>query len=83
MSTPTKIQYTTAVLMVVSGIALSFICFFKRGDITEAVLWYVAQALTFAGSVFGISVYFNAYKNDTDKKFHTRGNDQLPNGSKA
>ena len=60
MSTNTKewIQYSTASAMIVSGIVLSFISFFINGDITEGVLWYMAQALTYAGGIFGVSIYF-------------------------
>lgn len=54
------VQYATASAMVLSGIVLTFICFFVNGDITNGVLWYMAQALTFAGGVFGVSIYFSA-----------------------
>ena len=52
------IQYSTAALMVISGVVLSFISFFTKGDVTDGVLWYMAQGLTFAGAIFGVSVYF-------------------------
>jgi len=29
------------------------------------VLWYVAQALTFAGGIFGVSVYFRTKLGET------------------
>ena len=60
MTTNSKewIQYCTAALMVVSGVVLSFISFFTKGDATDGVLWYMAQGLTFAGAIFGVSVYF-------------------------
>ena len=51
-------QYVSASTMILSGIVLTFICFFTRGDVTNGVLWYMAQALTFAGSVFGVGLYF-------------------------
>lgn len=51
-------QYVSASAMILSGIVLTFICFFTNGDVTNGVLWYMAQALTFAGGVFGISIYF-------------------------
>lgn len=56
------IQYASAIAMVSSGIALAFLSFFLTPDhnITDGVLWYVAQALTFAGAVFGISVYIKS-----------------------
>ena len=56
------IQYASAIAMVASGIVLAFLSFFLTTDhnITDGVLWYVAQALTFAGAVFGISVYIKS-----------------------
>ena len=46
--------------MIASGIVLAFLSFFLNKEITEGVLWYVAQALTFAGAVFGVSVYIKS-----------------------
>ena len=45
--------------MVASGIVLAFLSFFLTDGhtITDGVLWYVGQALAFAGAVFGISLY--------------------------
>ena len=53
------IQYSTAIAMVGSGIVLAFLSFLmtENHDITDGVLWYVGQALAFAGAVFGISLY--------------------------
>ena len=53
------IQYSTAIAMVGSGIVLAFLSFWmtENHDITDGVLWYVGQALAFAGAVFGISLY--------------------------
>lgn len=59
MTTKDWIQYSTAIVMIISGIVLSFMSFFHNdGDIAEGVLWYMAQALTYAGSIFGVSIYF-------------------------
>lgn len=59
------IQYGSAIAMILSGIILAFLSFFKNdGDIAQGVLWYVAQALTYAGSIFGVSVYFRTKLGD-------------------
>lgn len=60
MTTNSKewIQYGTASLMILSGVVLTFISFFVNGDVTDGVLWYTAQALTYAGGIFGVSIYF-------------------------
>lgn len=61
MKTNTKewIQYGSAVAMVLSGIVLAFLSFFLNNyDIAEGVLWYISQALIYAGGIFGVSIYF-------------------------
>lgn len=58
--TKEKIQYSTAVMMIVSAVALAFICFFlNHYKIADSVLWYIAQALVYAASIFGISLAIN------------------------
>lgn len=44
--------------MIASGVVLAFVSFFTKNDVTEGVLLYLAQALTFAGGVFGLNIYF-------------------------
>lgn len=70
MTTNSKewIQYMTATLMVVSGVVLSFISFFTKGDVTDGVLWYMAQGLTFAGAIFGVSVYFKTKLGESENR---------------
>ena len=55
--------------MIVSGIVLTFLCYFQFGEIKEGVLWYMGQALTYAGAIFGVSIYFKnklgAFENRT------------------
>ncbi len=59
METKDKLQYATAIGMIVSGVVMAFMSFFVNGgDIPDGVLWYVAQALTYAGGIFGVSIYF-------------------------
>lgn len=79
MTTNTKewIQYSTAALMVVSGVVLSFISFFTKGDVTDGVLWYMAQGLTFAGAVFGVSVYFKTKLGETENRIKEFINKQI------
>ena len=60
MTSNTKewIQYSTATGMVLSGAALAFASFFMQGEVTDGVLMYVGEALTYAGGIFGVSIYF-------------------------
>ncbi len=48
-----------AAILVASGITLSFLSFFLTAEhmINDSVLWYFAQTLLYAGSVFGIKGY--------------------------
>lgn len=68
MTTKDWIQYGTAVAMITSGIVLSFLSYFQQGDITDGVLWYMAQALTYAGAIFGVSVYFKTKLGDFESR---------------
>ena len=69
MNTKDWIQYSTAIAMILSGIVLAFMSFFKNdGDISEGVLWYVAQALTYAGGIFGVSIYFKTKLGDFESR---------------
>lgn len=55
--------------MILSGIALAFLSFFENdGDISEGVLWYCAQALTYAGGIFGVSIYFKTKLGDFESR---------------
>jgi hypothetical protein len=62
------LQYGTAVLMVISGIVLTFLSFFIKDDVTDGVLWYMAQALTFAGAVFGVNIYFKTKLGESENR---------------
>ena len=73
MTTKDWIQYGTAVSMVLSGIVLSFISYFQTGDVPEGVLWYMGQALTYAGAIFGVSVYFRTKLGN----FETRAREEI------
>ncbi len=71
MNSKDIIQYASAIAMIVSGITLAFLSFFKNdGDISEGVLWYVAQALTYAGGIFGVSIYFKTKLSDLEKRIN-------------
>lgn len=67
------IMIITACLMLASGILLSFLSFFLSTlhIIHDSVLWYFAQTIVYASSIFGVSKYVN-YK---IKGFETKQND--------
>ena len=53
-----RAQYTTAIVLIASGILLAFVSFFLIHTITSGVLIYIAQAFTAGGAIFGVSIYF-------------------------
>lgn len=53
------IQYGSAIAMIASGMVLAFLSFFLNNyEISDSVLWYISQALIYAGGIFGVSIYF-------------------------
>ena len=57
MNAKSKVQYTCAVLLIVSSIVLAYISDFCHGDIPSGTLMYIAQAFLLAGSIFGLEAY--------------------------
>ena len=53
-----KAQYSTAMILIASGILIAFISFAMIHTITSGVLIYIAQAFTAGGAIFGVSIYF-------------------------
>ena len=62
------IQYSTAVAMIVSAIVIAFLAFFFTADIASGVLIYIAQALCYAGGIFGVSIYFRSKLGEFESK---------------
>ncbi len=57
-----NVQIMTAVGMLVIGSALSVAGFIVPpvGEISDSVLWFFAQCLIYAGSIFGITIYVSS-----------------------
>ena len=55
----TKIAYITAIIAFVIGWGLTIagFCVDPVGEISEAVLWVLGQALLYGASIFGVSIY--------------------------
>lgn len=68
-------QYGTAVAALASGVTLAFLQFFDAGDLSNGVLGYVAQVLVYAGSIFGVNIYWNGKNKESmalmDAKYST------------
>lgn len=70
----TTYQVFSALAMLLSGVALSIAGFIVPpvGEISDSVLWFFAQCLIYAGSIFGVSIYvqskFTELKNQLENK---------------
>lgn len=72
------IQYCTAVAMIISGMILAFLSFFlNHFDIANGVLLYIAQALVYAGGIFGVSLYFKTRMGELESKASTQKDDMV------
>lgn len=68
------LQVWTAVGMLVAGVGLSAAGFFVEpvGVIHDSVLWFFAQCLIYAGSIFGVSIYVTSKVNKAITNFKPR-----------
>ena len=70
----TKYQVYSALAMLLAGVALSVAGFLVPpvGEISDSVLWFFAQCLIYAGSIFGVSIYvqskFTALKDEINNR---------------
>lgn len=55
------ISYASAVLLIVSSIALAFIQVLDIDDVATGTLMYIAQAFLLAGSIFGLDYYIQKF----------------------
>lgn len=62
------IQYSMAVLLICSSIALAFLNEQRLGNIANGVLMYIAQAFLLAGSIFGLEYYVKKLTNEITKR---------------
>lgn len=71
-----NIQYFSAVGMLICGVALSVAGFIVSplGEISDSVLWFAAQTMIYAGSVFGVSVYVNDKFNSITNQLNKNSN---------
>lgn len=68
--TKESVQIFSAIGMLIAGTGLSIAGFFTPpvGEIHDSVLWFFAQCLIYAGSIFGVGIYINGkFKHLQDK----------------
>lgn len=72
------IQYGSAVVVLTSGIVLAYVSYFtsQMRDVTDNVLWYFAQTLMYAGSIFGVAIAIEAKFENIKNKFLNHKNNE-------
>lgn len=73
------IQYGSAIVVLTSGIVLAYVSYFtsQMRDVTDNVLWYFAQTLMYAGSIFGVAIAIDAkFENIKNKFFNHKNNEK-------
>lgn len=72
------IQYGSAVVVLIFAIVLVYISYFtsKTQDVTDNVLWYFAQSLMHAGSIFGVAIAIDAKFENIKNKFLNHNRDE-------
>lgn len=75
--TKEDVQNWTAVGMLMAGVGLSTAGFLVTplGIIHDSVLWFFAQCLIYAGSIFGVSIYVTGKVNKAITNFKQREED--------
>ena len=58
--------------MIASAIILTFLDYLVTQTVGQGVLWYVSEALVYAGSIFGVSIYFRTKLGDFESKSKER-----------
>ena len=71
----TTFQVYSAIGMLISGVALSIAGFIVPpvGEISDSVLWFFAQCLIYAGSIFGVSIYVQSKFKELKKDLEPMG----------
>ena len=62
MNATKKIQYSCAVALIISSIAMVTYQVIEIDDVANGLLFYVGQAFLLAGSIFGLDYYVDKLK---------------------
>lgn len=77
MCKPAKVtQYSMAVVLILSSIAIATYQVMDINDIAGGVLMYIAQAFLLAGSIFGLDYYIKKLSHEYPINKDTAGNTQ-------
>ena len=72
-------QYSCAVLLIVSSIALAWVTAIDNDDIANGILLYIAQAFLLAGSIFGLEYYVHLISKKVNYDYQEKRDDPAGN----
>ena len=70
--TKESIQYTTAILFLLSGIVMAFFSYFDLHDVAGGVLTYVGEAVALTAGVFSINIYVRSKITEAETRINDR-----------
>ena len=72
----TRYQVYSALAMLLAGVALSVagVLVPPVGEISDSGLWFFAQCLIYAGSIFGVSIYVQSKFTELKEEINNRKN---------
>lgn len=78
----TDFQYYSAAVMLLAGVCLSVAGFIVPpvGEISDSVLWFFAQCLIYAGSIFGVGIYIQSKFKDIRGEIRNEINNRMRGG---
>lgn len=76
--TKDDIQVWSAIFMLISGVAMSVAGFIvpPLGEISNSVLYFCAQCLIYAGSIFGVGIYVRSKFDEINKEINNKLNNE-------
>lgn len=69
-----KIQYTTALIFLFTGIVMCFMSFFmsKEGDVGSGALTYLGESVAFCSGVFCINIYVRSKVSEAEVRINDK-----------
>lgn len=72
LNTKENIQYTTAIIFLLSGIVMAFFSYFDLHDVAGGVLTYIGEAVALTAGVFSINLYVRSKVHEAEERINDR-----------
>lgn len=71
-NTKENVQYTTAIMFLLSGIVMAFFSYFELHDVVGGVLTYCGEATAFTAGVYSINLYVRSKVSEAETRINQR-----------